>query len=63
MNITEFQQKLILGRRILENASTSQLQRKEEKVEEETKKVIEAIGCENDCQTATTARFSKNVFF
>ena len=35
MNITEFQQKLILGRRILENASTSQLQRKEEKVEEE----------------------------
>lgn len=35
----------------------------EEKVEEETKKVIEAIGCENDCQTATTARFSKNVFF
>ena len=28
-------------------------------VEEETKKVIEAIGCENNCQTAKQAKFSK----
>ena len=30
-------------------------------VEEETKKVIEAIGCENNCQTAKQAKFSKKI--
>ena len=30
-------------------------------VEEETKKVIEAIGCENNCQTAKQAKFSKKL--
>ena len=32
----------------------------DEIAEEETKKVIEAISCENNCQTAKQAKFSKN---
>ena len=33
----------------------------DEIAEEETKKVIEAISCENNCQTAKQAKFSKKI--